>query len=69
MKGLQVGRIVHYVDEDGKHKAAMVTAIHDEASVSLQVFGPVPNPFPTVVLYSESGVLPNSWHWPERVTE
>lgn len=66
MKGLAVGRIVHYVDSEGEHKAAIVTAVHDEQSVNLQVFGQTEDPFPKCILYSESGVLPRSWHWPER---
>jgi hypothetical protein len=73
MKGLTVGRIVHYVTVDFIHRAAIVTQVPDKAVgiVNLVVFstnGAIPTAMPTEavfsVRYSEEHTG-NTWHWIE----
>ncbi len=63
-----IGRIVHLKANDGKPVAAIITAVHKDAGVSLTAF--VPDHLPGYV----SGVIPFSekpkkghWNWPPRV--
>jgi hypothetical protein len=58
-----VGAIVHYVC-DGRHKAALVTRVHDEESVNLVIFDDENIRRHSSCKYSE---LPHNltWHWPE----
>lgn len=60
-----VGRIVHYVDADGQHLAAVITFVHD-GDIELTVFPPGVAPSWTTAVYDESGKTLDSWHWPER---
>jgi hypothetical protein len=69
LEGLTEGRIVHWVDEDGLHNAAIVIdVVHpDRGMAGLTVFrrsGEI-----TVRdedLFDETTKLPGTWHWPER---
>jgi hypothetical protein len=65
---LMIGAIVHYVDTDKKHMAAIVTAVHDHdnGEVSLIIFAPdeEPYPFNRRVRYSATDYA-GTWHWPE----
>lgn len=73
MKGLGVGRIVHYVDVNGDHLAAIVTEIIDpeEGRVNLSVFNVMVGSPPIERLrrvpHSVEGQMVYSWHWPEYV--
>jgi len=61
-----VGRIVHYVDRDGAHLAAIVTeASPDSRYVNLTVFDPIGIHFFDDVEHDEAQT-PGTWHWPER---
>ena len=72
-----VGRIAHYVSygspirPDGTQKfasecrAAVVTAVHDEETVTLCVLNPTGIFFHPCVL-DDTGQLGGTWHWPER---
>jgi hypothetical protein len=63
-----VGRIVHYVDGDGNHLAAVIAKVWSPQGVNLGVFsekGTVSGV--TSVTYSENPAVKISWHWPERV--
>lgn len=67
-----VGRIVHYLSRgsaDGVYapacRAAVITAVIDELSVSLAVLNPTGLYFDQDVQYDNRGAL-GSWHWPER---
>lgn len=70
-----IGRLVHYVMPNGKHRPAMIVEAWDNSShLNLQVFTDGSNDGPdtpsmlwqTSVEYAESPA-PNTWHWPERV--
>lgn len=75
MDGLAIGRIVHYVRDDGEHQAAIVTGINyggiPEGHVFLTVFGTVLDTFDgqpqayAFVPYDPEGA-PLTWHWPEQ---
>lgn len=71
IEGLQIGRVVHFVDLHGAHKAGMIVDIRDEPVGGVDIFmlptrkegGMVlPN-----VWHSARNDEPGSWHWPERV--
>ena len=66
MNGLTNGRMVHYVDEDGTHEAAVIIRVVDEKEgvVSLFVFIFTDNVVYDVK-YNETG-KPLTWHWIER---
>jgi hypothetical protein len=75
--GLTSGRIVHYVDLDGNHRAAVITHVPspDDWHVNLFVFpdGDFPYDLPTRngatpvnVMFDEGTKPPRSWHWIER---
>jgi hypothetical protein len=74
VEGLAVGRIVHFVLENGEHRPGIVVRIwpgSSNGSCQLQVFTDSTNDdldsvvWRTSVPYSEE---PKSytWHWPER---
>lgn len=65
-----IGRIVHYVGEDGVHSVALIVGVY-ERSVNLHVFyddslSDNPHIRQTNAEYSEES-KPGTWHWPERV--
>jgi hypothetical protein len=64
-----VGRIVHVVDRDGGHQAAMITEVSpgrcDSKYVALTVFTPMGVHFLIDAVHDESQT-PGTWHWPER---
>lgn len=80
MKGLGIGRVVHYVDSNTIHLAAIVTAVinKEEGLVGLTVF-----PYPgwpgfesilsdgqkvlTFMVEFSEELRPGTWHWPEFV--
>lgn len=76
MDGLTVGRIVHHVDTDGLHRAAIVVHVwsKEHGVVNLQVFNngifgerhpPEGTFLQTSVQFSEVPE-PNRWHWIEK---
>jgi hypothetical protein len=76
MPGLTSGRIVHYVDLDGNHRAAVVTSVLDPVSghVNLFVFPDGAQPYdlpdangatPTNVMF-DAAAHARSWHWVEQ---
>lgn len=69
MKGLQVGRIVHYVSEEGNpHRAAIVTRVNYTSSdVDLHVIPPGGPTFDRYEVEHSEEARENTWHWPERV--
>lgn len=68
MEGLTTGRIVHYVNHDNSHTAAIITWVNDEL-IDLVVF-PVRlvNAVQSVqaVPYDEKCRI-HTWHWIEHV--
>lgn len=78
MKGLGIGRVVHYVLLSGKHRPAIVVEVWDKEAgvINLQVFTDSANDgaemsgnlvWRTSVKYDATGLTPNTWHWPEFV--
>jgi len=69
MKGLTVGRIVHFVGIDPQHAAALVTRVLDaeKGIVNLTVFPDMEEPyFRCEVPYEEAATSAHSWHWVEQ---
>ncbi len=64
-----IGRIVHYVDINLDHCAAIVTALGADGAVVLTVFPRGGNPYPVlhVVLPDENRKAMGTYHFPERV--
>lgn len=71
MKGLAIGRIVHYQSptQPTRIQAAMIASIKDadKGVVGLHVFPHGTSYFATDVQYFEAGGAQNTWHWPEKV--
>lgn len=63
-----IGRIVHYVEGSGAHRAALITAVHSDKCVNLTVFySDGIGFFPSVMLVDPAlDNAPKTWHWPER---
>lgn len=77
-----IGRIVHYVRENGDHRPAIIVHVwpsDDPAfqTVQLQVFmdsdaegklndGEPAVSWKTSVVHDQGGKAPYSWHWPEQ---
>ena len=55
-----IGRIVHYVANDGRHAPAVICEVYLDDVVALSVFQ-----HPTK--FFECPAVPGTWHWPERV--
>lgn len=74
MKGLGIGRIVHFVMTNGEHRPATIVRVWDKSTgyVNLQVFTDGENDgedntiWRSSVNYSEDFRV-YSWHWPEFV--
>jgi len=72
VKGLAIGRIVHYRDLGGVDHAAIVVKVSDAALglVNLVEFGIHPGDDPTHILhdiaFSEAPDTPRAWRWPEK---
>lgn len=76
MKGLTVGRIVHYVAygtpkgeyQAGAHRAAIITEINSvyEGTVTLMICNPTGTHFNDSVPHDANGDVPGTWHWIER---
>lgn len=72
--GLTVGRIVHYVEEEGWHRAAIVSLVNNpnimgKGNVNLTVFSDHPsNPVVvrTAVPHDEVHKKSGTWHWIEK---
>ena len=69
LAGLIEGRMVHYIDEGARHRAAIITWIwSDDGTVNLFVpddgVAPLPSPVVRSVRYDE-GLQPLSWHFIE----
>ncbi|MCL5292021.1 MAG: hypothetical protein M1548_05765 [Actinobacteria bacterium] len=70
MKGLQIGRIVHYVSEEGNpHRAAIITRVHDatRGAVDLHIMPPGGSAFDHYGIDHSEDPKEGTWHWPERV--
>jgi hypothetical protein len=69
-KGLGIGRVVHYVDYNGKHLAALVTDIdplHEVGRVWLTIFDPKRElPHHAEIMFDPEKRA-GTWHWPESV--
>lgn len=68
-----LGRIVHFVDTDGEHHAAIISHVPerlaDDLGVNLTVFWPQgPRATEYFVPFSKGGTAIATWHWPERET-
>ena len=75
--GLSIGRIVHYVLENGEHRPAIIVRVwnKDPGAVNSVVFldgsndtgssGGALQMWVTSVVFSETP-KPNTYHWPER---
>lgn len=63
-----IGRIVHYVDSDLTHHAAVITRVHGGTVVNLHVFWAESIGASPVRTQISMGDLPfaGTWHWPER---
>ena len=63
-----IGRIVHYVDEHGRHNAAIITEVVSPEYVHLQSFDNKASGswLHKNVLFDDTGIKSYSWHWPER---
>lgn len=74
MDGLVAGRIVHYVQPDAVHRAAIVTQVLEpdpdiqtgEHCADLAVFGPLGVHWVMDVPFDAAGTRPYSWHWIDR---
>jgi hypothetical protein len=64
-----IGRNVHFVDEGGVHRAALVTGVRDDESVDLAVFPTRGFRNVDSVKSDERGKSAGTWHWPERQDE
>lgn len=64
-----IGRIVHYVQEDGLHVPAMLTHLdwHGGGEQALTVFSPLSSPFRVVASEDPERSKFLCWHWPEEV--
>lgn len=73
-----IGRIVHYVLDSGRHLPAIITDVQnngkESSSVNLYIFwdANVPKRYDlergaVECQYNDTGVQPQTWHWPERV--
>jgi hypothetical protein len=64
-----VGRMVHYVSEQGECQAAVISGVarDDESAVHLHVFDPVVAVNVKYSIQSDQGQGIGTWHWPERV--
>ena len=64
---LAIGRIVHYVQENGEHVPAMITHPnwHDGGEQALMVFSPMSTPFRVVAPEDATRTRFLCWHWPE----
>jgi hypothetical protein len=65
-----IGRIVHFVEENGAHSAAIVTGVQGDVIVGLLTApfrdSPMSISHPAGFTHDESGQTPATWHWPER---
>jgi hypothetical protein len=67
MDKVTVGRIVHYVDDQGEHLPAIVVKVWDESSgcCNLQVFH-ADKQGSSILSSVTMGDASYTWHWPER---
>jgi hypothetical protein len=65
-----IGRIVHFIESTGDEWPAVITMVHSDTLVSLQVFRQSDViPATSVPLDSSTGNPPGghfTWHWPQR---
>jgi hypothetical protein len=63
-----VGRVVHYVSQDGSHFAADVVAPSTDTTIMLYVKNPQLRVAEFIDKVPEDQIdkLPHTWHWPER---
>ena len=70
LEGLTPGRIVHFIDEGARHRAAVITWIWDDGGMAnLFVFDDGVSPLPSPVLRSvryDENMQPLTWHWIEK---
>lgn len=62
-----IGRIVHFVDTDGGEFPGVITTVHSDTLVSLQVFR-LSDVVARTSVQQDEGTAPGgySWHWPQR---
>ena len=63
---VSVGRIVHYMEEQGDCITALVTKVNEGEKVELTIFPPSEST-PEIRQDVEEGTEPGTWHWPELV--
>ena len=65
-----IGRIVHFVMDDGQHRPAIIVQVFagEQGEVGLVVFEPATNPtnYLALIGFDPQGEV-GSWHWPEYV--
>lgn len=65
-----IGRIVRFIDGNSQEWAAIITVVHSDTLVDLQVFRQADIiPATSVPLDSSTGNPPGghfTWHWPDR---
>lgn len=64
-----LGRVVHYIDNEGKHYTATIAYVWSDTCVNLGCLDHNGNPFSKQsVSYDANATATYSWHWPERVS-
>jgi len=69
-----IGRIVHFVMSDGKHRPAIIVEVVTDEAVNLTVFpdgydlarSDDPTVWHPMVMQDETATKRRTWHWPER---
>jgi hypothetical protein len=64
-----IGRVVHFVTNDGRHVPADIAAVIDDTTVNLFVKDDVSGVagFERDIPIDAAGLAPHTWHWPEHV--
>lgn len=62
-----IGRIVHFVDAEGEHCAAIITRVWSDDCVNLIYFHDTGSMPYTSSVQDETATKQCSWHWPEKV--
>lgn len=64
-----IGRVVHFVTNDGRHVPADIAAVVDDTTLNLFVKDDVLTVagFERDIPIDATGLTPFTWHWPESV--
>lgn len=65
-----IGRIVHFLELNGRHRAAIISDVHSDTIVDLHIMQPsseTPVRLFVDAAFDEYGRNAYSWHWPEKV--